>query len=383
MAWWCLATAAIGIGIAAPVAWALAASSRKLGWTDRAGQEAHKLDARQVPNTGGLALGLGFALPAGLVVALGPALAGHLPLHDGARELLHNLANVRAEALALLGAWVALFAVGWIDDRKGLGPWTKLAVQLAAAATVVTVGQTRALTALDQWSAMGMAVSIALSMAWIVVITNAMNFMDNMDGLTGGVGAVAAIAFAVAAGIAGQWWVALVASLLAGATLGVLALNAPPAKLFFGDSGALPLGLTLAWLAMRLTYFDSEGAGDASARWYALLAPMLILAVPLYDAASVTLVRLRAGKSPLVGDHNHLSHRLVRLGLSKRRAVGVIVCLAVATAGGGVMIGSLDPWQAWVVGGQAFAALLALAILEHGAHRSPRGRRDDGPPPAA
>ncbi|MEM7681667.1 MAG: MraY family glycosyltransferase [Planctomycetota bacterium] len=364
-----------------PVAWGLVHGSRKRGWTDRAGQEAHKLDARRVPNTGGVALLTGFVLPAALVLILGPELGASIAyaVYGGGDPvaLLVDLANVRVQGMALLGAWLGLFAVGWIDDRRGLGPWGKLAAQLAAAALIVLVGQTRALTALDAWGPAGWALSAGLSMAWVVVITNAMNFLDNMDGLTGGVAAVAAAAFAIAAGLQGQWWVALVASLLAGATLGVLVFNAPPARLFFGDSGALPLGLALAWLAMRLTYFDSQGTGDASPRWYALLAPALILAVPLYDCVSVTLVRLRAGKSPLVGDHNHLSHRLVRLGLSKRRAVGVIVCLATATAGGGVLIGSLEPWQAWGVGAQAFAALLALAILEHGAHR----KRKPGPEP--
>jgi len=161
---------------------------------------------------------------------------------------------------------------------------------------------------------------------------------------------------------------------LVGACLGFLVFNFPlrragRASIFMGDGGSLVLGFTLAFLTVRTTYVEPTSVLTASTlatptHWYGVLMPLLVMAVPLYDFASVCLIRLRAGKSPFVGDLNHLSHRLVKRGLTKRDAVLVIYGLTAVTAIGGIALAGLKPWQAMLVGVQTLLALMVLAVYE-------------------
>ncbi len=166
-----------------------------------------------------------------------------------------------------------------------------------------------------------------MSILWIVAITNAFNFLDNMDGLSAGVATVCTTAFLVTALSIHQWFVAASLALLLGALLGFLYWNFPPAKIFMGDSGSLVIGFVLGVLTVRTTYLPAGvnwGAG-----WYSVFAPVIVLALPLYDLLVVSAIRMSRGKSPFVGDTNHFSHRLVARGMSRRTAV---LCLYLATA---------------------------------------------------
>jgi UDP-GlcNAc:undecaprenyl-phosphate GlcNAc-1-phosphate transferase len=145
-----------------------------------------------------------------------------------------------------------------------------------------------------------------------------------------------------------------------------------------GDGGSLPLGLLLAVLSARSTDFapSSLSAPRPEAliqpgHWYGLLMPLVVMAVPLYDMATVTLIRLRQGRSPFYADRNHFSHRLVRRGLSERSAVVVIYLATAATGLGGVMLGTLQRWQAILVAIQVLATLATLALLESSAPPAP------------
>jgi UDP-GlcNAc:undecaprenyl-phosphate GlcNAc-1-phosphate transferase len=282
-------------------------------------------------------------------------------------------------ALAIVTGALALHILGLIDDRRRLGPWIKLVIQLGVAAALAAWAGVRVLAFLAQWyGPAGAVASVLLSILWITAITNAMNFLDNMDGLSGGVGAILAALYLAAALLAGQWFVAGLAALLLGALLGFLAFNFPPARLFMGDGGSLPLGLMLAVLSARSTDFAPVllGASRPEAlvqpgHWYGLLMPLVVMAVPLYDMASVTLIRLRHGRSPFSGDRNHFSHRLVRRGLSERSAVLVIYLATAATGLGGVMLGTLQRWQAILVAIQVLATLATLALLEASGRAAP------------
>ena len=172
--------------------------------------------------------------------------------------------------------------------------------------------------------------------------------------------------------LAQQWFIASVCALLIGALLGFAVFNFPTAKLYMGDAGSLVVGLLLAIISVRTTYYhwpdptDAPGpaSGSIDASWYGMLMPIVIMAVPLYDMITVTLIRLRQRRSPFVGDLNHFSHRLVRRGLSKRAAVMVVWMATAATGLGGVMFGSLAPWQALLVASQAAIVVALLARLE-------------------
>jgi UDP-GlcNAc:undecaprenyl-phosphate GlcNAc-1-phosphate transferase len=251
--------------------------------------------------------------------------------------------------------------MGLIDDRRPLRATPKLLVMLTLAIVVSTATGSRLLTLLDPYVG-GAWLSYVVTVLWMVVITNAFNFLDNMDGLSGGVAAIASSFFLVAALVTGQWFIAATLALTAGALLGFLFFNFPwrgPATIFMGDAGSLVVGFLLAFLTVRTTYV----ATDASA-WYGVFMPLVVLAIPLYDFASVTVIRLSQGKSPFVGDLQHFSHRLVRRGLSRRAAVLVILGFTAVTAIGGISLESLKPWQAALVGVQTLLVLMVLATWE-------------------
>src|SRR4029079_11274686 len=115
-----------------------------------------------------------------------------------------------------------------------------------------------------------------------------------------------------------QWFVAATLSILLGSLLGLLIWNFPPASIFMGDSGSLVIGFVLGVLTIRTTFL-ARGA-DFRAGWYGVLAPLIVMALPLYDLVVVSMIRLSRGKSPFVGDTNHFSHRLVARGMSRRTA---------------------------------------------------------------
>ena len=364
--------------------------SLRMGLLDAAGSEAHKLavlPGKVVPNTGGVAVFAAVAWPMLMVLlavwVVPPAVWEKLP--GGAEVVTHlpGLQKTSGIGGGVLAGLAVMHVMGLFDDRRALGAGPKLAVQLLVAAGLVAFCDIRVLSFLAAPEGtlppgLGLAVMFAVSVLWIVVITNAMNFLDNMDGLAAGVGLVAAGLYLAATLIGGQWFVAALAALLCGALLGFLIFNFPPARLYLGDGGSLVVGLLLAVISVRTTYVAPGSEGEAAvgvpptavgAAWYGVLMPVLVLAVPLYDFTSVTLIRILNGKSPFKGDHNHFSHRLLRRGLTKRQVLAVILLAAGATGLGGVMLGRLEGWQAALVAGQAAAVLAMLALLESGARR--------------
>lgn len=369
----CLAMIPLALLIACPMTWLVRQAGLRLGHLDQpGGRKAHQ---RAVPATGGVAIvaavlgpmAVGLAVawwaPQGWWAAVAPAAVEHLP----------GIHQQTPMALTLLISLGALHIMGLIDDRRALGPLAKLAVQLIAAGAMVGLMNVRLLELLGTYLGWpGVVMSIALTVLWFIIITNAMNFLDNMDGLAGGVGLICAAVFMAAALLGGQWFVAATLGLLVGALLGFLVFNFPPASIFMGDGGSLVVGFLLAFCSLRLTYVD-ESLGEQAGGWWVLFTPLVVLAIPLYDLTSVTLIRLAQGRSPLVGDTQHFSHRLVRKGLSRPAAVIVIYACTLATALGGVLLGQVDrAWHAWLIFSQALAVLVVLALLER-THR----HRDD------
>jgi UDP-GlcNAc:undecaprenyl-phosphate GlcNAc-1-phosphate transferase len=229
-------------------------------------------------------------------------------------------------AIGFIGACIALHVMGLIDDRHALGPYSKLFIQLAVTAALVVGFNLRAMTFLDAHVG-GPWLSYLVTIFWIAAITNAFNFLDNMDGLSAGVAAICTLAFLITTVLIGQWFVAATLACLLGATLGFLVWNFPPAKIFMGDSGSLVIGFVLGVLTVRTTFLSPTQ--DFAAGWYAVFAPLIVLALPLYDLVVVSAIRISRGKSPFVGDKNHFSHRLVDRGMSRRTAV---LCLYLVTA---------------------------------------------------
>ena len=212
--------------------------------------------------------------------------------------------------------------MGVVDDRWGLGSYAKLAGQFLAAGILIYGGV--------QVRLFGNWLDIAITLAWVVGITNAMNLLDNMDGLSGGVAMIAAVFFALLASLSNQYLVGALAAALAGACAGFLFYNWNPAHIFMGDTGSLFIGFLLAAVAIKLRFPSSSLA----ITW---MIPVMVLTVPIFDTTLVFISRLRRGKNPLTTPgQDHVSHRLALLTGSRREAV--LLCYLIGGAAGLVAI---------------------------------------------
>ena len=145
--------------------------------------------------------------------------------------------------------------------------------------------------------------------------------------------------------------------------LGFLCFNFPPASIFMGDSGSLVIGFLLGVLTVRTTFLTP--GTDWGAGWYAVLAPVIVLAVPMYDMITVLLLRVRHRKNPFIGDTNHFSHRLVARGMSRRTAVLCIYLVTAATAVAAIILPHVDSaFAAFLIFGQTLLILGVVALLE-------------------
>ena len=343
------------------IAWlgtlAMRSVAPKFNFVDKPGHR--KIHHKPIALGGGVAIFVGFALPLLIVLLVCNFLdvfPDHYEAYVGGVKLHTPM------ALGLVGAMLAMHLLGLRDDRRAMGPFTKLVIQLAITTAFVAAFNVRALTFLDKLGA-GPVPSIALTVLWITAITNAFNFLDNMDGLSAGVAAVCTAAFLVTALSIGQLFVAASLALLLGALLGFLCFNFAPATIFMGDSGSLVIGLLLGVLTVRTTFL--RPGEDFGAGWYAVFAPLIVLAIPLYDLIVVSVIRISRGKSPFVGDTNHFSHRLVARGMSKRTAVLCIYLVTAATAIAAVILPhTRSPLVAVLVFVQTLLILGVVALLE-------------------
>ena len=208
-----------------------------------------------------------------------------------------------------------LFFVGLIDDFRKIKPHTKLIAQLIASGFIVYFGLKL------PWTSSG-ALNSLITIIWLVGITNAINLLDNMDGLATGISLIACFFLSVTFLLNGQDSEALLPMLLGGSLLGFLIFNFYPATIFMGDCGSMFLGFMLSGVALLSDYGRSRNLGAI------LLTPVLILLIPIFDTSMVTITRKLSGRHIRQGGRDHVSHRLVALGLSERRSVFVLYSFA-------------------------------------------------------
>ncbi len=246
-----------------------------------------------------------------------------LPLLDpeSAFLLQYGLGRRAFELAGIFFGALGMLLVGWLDDKHELRPRAKFAGQFLVAALVAASG-TRVTLFVPN-----ILFSYAITILWILTVVNAFNFMDNMNGLCAGLGAIGAWHFAMFAAADNQYLVGLIAFLTFGALLGFLPYNFPRARAFLGDAGSHLVGYLLAVLAILPHFYTMRHPQ----RW-AVVIPLLVLAIPLADLVWVVLLRCRIGQPFYQGDTNHLSHRLVRRGLTPTQAVIVIWAVAEALA---------------------------------------------------
>jgi UDP-GlcNAc:undecaprenyl-phosphate GlcNAc-1-phosphate transferase len=331
------------------------------GFVDRPG--GHKGHRVPTPLGGGVAIWLTIVsiLVLGLLAVrvLGP---GGLP-----EPLARHVGGIwerSGELLWILGLASVIMVMGLVDDLKSLDWHIRLLIQFGCAIAVAALGARVTLFGPFTHPLLGGAVTVF----WIVGLTNAFNMLDNMDGLAASVGLIAAALFCGAQVAAGSLFAPAVLLVVVGALAGFLVHNHAPARIFMGDAGSNFLGFLLGVLTVVGTFTQDKRGGDYSP--YGVLAPLLVMAVPLYDMISVILIRIREGRSPFLGDRRHFSHRLVSRGLTPAQAVWTIDLVTLAGGLGTLLLHRLDGAGACVVLAQTCCLLGVVAILEMSASRS-------------
>ncbi len=319
----------------------------------------HKAHGRAVPLLGGSAIFAAILGPSLLAISLARIWAAQgVPdwLPDSIARHVGGASAKAGTGLGILAGAFVLHVVGIIDDRKALGAWLKLSAQLVVCSAVVALCDVRILTAA------GGLVSFVGTVLWLVAITNAFNFLDNMDGLSAGVAAICAAVLLAASASIGQVFVPALLCLILGSLLGFLPYNFPPARTFMGDAGSLVIGFLLGVATCLTTYVRQDQTYYA----YGIFVPLVLMAVPLYDMASVVWLRVRERRNPMVGDRRHFSHRLIRRGMSVRTALLTIYLCTAATAIGASLLTRVGPAGAILIFTQTVLILLVIALLEWG-----------------
>lgn len=248
----------------------------------------------------------------------------------------------RPKTVGILIGTLIIVILGIIDDIKALSASVKFPFQLLAAIITVATGtritaiskpfQTTVAVHPSMMYILGDILAFALSVFWIVGITNAINLIDGLDGLAAGVSGIAALSLYIVAVIRKQDDIAIIAVSLVGALVGFLPYNFNPAKIFMGDTGSTFLGFTLAVLSIEGTM--------KSVTALALAIPILVLGLPIFDTAFAILRRIMNGRPIGEADRGHIHHRLLDMGLSHRMAV--VILYIVSAALGMVSIALVD-----------------------------------------
>jgi UDP-GlcNAc:undecaprenyl-phosphate GlcNAc-1-phosphate transferase len=329
---------------------------------------------------------LGFLAAAGLVLALTPLVARLAPrigavddkrdrprVHDRPVPRIGGVAIVIAilvpatllvgdesRYLGILGGTLAVAVLGLVDDVRGIRPSTKmLGVVLVALVPVVGLDVRFEHVTLPLIGDHDLGwLAVPVSVLWIAALANLVNLIDGMDSLAAGIVAIAAASFALLAASFGRIDSAILAAIVCGAALAFLRHNYHPATVFMGDSGALALGFLLAALAI-------DGVLKTAAT-IALVAPLLVIAVPILDTSFVVAKRLKYRRPPWAADHNHFYHRFLRIGLSQRRTAAYLHAWAALLAAYAILLRFVPPrpggeWDVWNTAIAALGGVLVLA----------------------
>jgi UDP-GlcNAc:undecaprenyl-phosphate GlcNAc-1-phosphate transferase len=270
---------------------------------------ARKTQTEPVPYLGGVAIALGISLTTFLALFFS---------NDNSLIIERGLT-------AIIPA-LFLGIVGLVDDLRSLPAWPRLIIQTMVGTVIALV--------LVATGTLGIAfnndfVNVFVTIVWIVGICNSINFFDNIDGAASGTVAIAALGVFIIAFDRGQELLSSLTIVTVGATLGFIIWNKSPAKIYMGDAGALFLGVIISVATIRVN-------PGITPSWMSLAIPIVLLAVPLLDTCVAVFSRISRGVSPLTGGKDHLSHRLVRAGLSRPIAVIALwvasgICMAIAT----------------------------------------------------
>ena len=313
----------------------------------------HKGHGKATPLLGGAAMFTGWiiCLAAGVVAAMG----NFTPFAAELQAFLPGLQQISGELAFIVAAGTFAVLLGLIDDKFALKASTKFAGQFIVAIIAVMFGGVRVNAFLPEaW------MTFAVSVFWIMLMMNSINFFDNMDGLAVGTIAIAMLFFGIISAISGQVFCAAFTLLTFGVCCGFWFYNANPATIFMGDSGSHFLGFLAAVAAAKLSYFQMSETDS----FLPIFIPLMILALPLFDTAMVVAIRTWNRKPFWIGDHNHISHRFTRMGMSRKLAVFFVHLLALMIALGTLPMYWGDLSTQLVIIGQTVIVLIIITTLQ-------------------
>ena len=298
-------------------------------------KDNRRVHKKPIPRLGGLAILMGFVM----------SLVYYLIMVG-----LGNTDVFNSKILGLLLGIIIIEIAGVWDDIKPIRAWTKLLFQIAAAAVVVGFGvrieEISNPFVADGFISLGVW-SIPITMIWIVGITNAINFIDGLDGLAAGVATISSLSLLFIAVYLNQWQTIVLAAGLAGATMGFLPFNFNPAKIFMGETGSAFLGFTLGTISI-MGLVKSYTA-------IAIIVPLVVLGLPIFDTAFAIIRRVLSGKSPMQADRGHLHHRLVDSGLSQKQSVIILYIISAFLGLAGIVLIETELWK--------FVVLILIVII--------------------
>ena len=357
MNWWIIYFAVMAIAVV--FAAVLTPICRSLAWKwnvlDKPLAEGHKLHSNATPVLGGLAMVSAWAL----VIIIGVVIMHLAPeiLPEKLQTAARGIRSVIDQVYVIVGGALGMFLIGVADDKRPMSAKLKLSLQIAIIAVVAKWGVQITLFSANaylQW---------LLSFSWMMVILNAINFYDNMDGLLSGVAAICAFIFMLAAATMGQYLVAILAAVTCGVAIGFYFFNRNPASIFMGDGGSHFLGYMLGVIGAMVTYYKGSMVAHEPNVIAPFLVPFMVLALPLFDLGAVVVIRLRNNKPIYIGDHNHISHRFVRMGFSRKHAVRLIHLLSFVIGISGIALLHANITAAAMLLAQTAALFIFLTIL--------------------
>ena len=338
--------------------------STTIGFVDEPGER--KVHRAPIPLGGGIAIFLGvlitFILAIGTayflnkrgepVSYLPPEIYNYLP---GVFKMLPLLSMI------FLGG-TAMFFLGLYDDMKALPAKTKLLFQIVILTFLVANGVSFSLF-LDKYGTAGQLLSGAITVAWLVAVTNSFNLLDHMDGLSAGIAAIVAGIFLIVAIQTGQDFIASFLAAIVGVCIAFLIFNFHPARIFMGDAGSLFVGYLIAVLTVLFTFYKE------SYQLYSIFTPLLVVAIPLFDAMAVVIIRIKNRKPIFKGDMNHFAHRLVALGMKVPHAVLFIYLLTFCAGLSAVLLYHIRPASGFIgpliIFAQVVLLLSIITFLEY------------------
>jgi len=251
------------------------------------------------------------------------------------------------EIIGLIASSGIMLAFGIIDDWHELSVWAKFLVQIIATTLLIFFGVR------TQIVYIGNPLNIIITFIWVLGITNAFNHLDVMDGVAGATAIIVSLAFFLISVLNGDTTTAVLSLALAGAVLSFLIYNLPPARIYMGNSGSHLLGFILAAIALIISYAPLE-------RKVALLSPLFILGLPIFDTSFLVLIRLINKNLPFKKSNDHLALRFLASGYSKKKVLFIMLGLCLFFCLSGIIISLAS--NSCGIGAVVFTAILSLAI---------------------